>query len=380
MSNFECKVIQIMDIQEHPNADKLEIIKILDGYQVVSQKGIHLRGDVVVYIPEAAILPVPIQEELGLVGLLSGPNKDRLKAIKLRGELSQGMLLKVSALDFNVDLGDDVAEQLGIVKYVPRVPANFSGKWVSCPTEFEPTKYDLENIKKVGGFFGDGEEVAITEKLHGTFCQVILLRDQEDYEGFLNLGDGYQVGVTSKGVGAQGFLMDPYDADAEKNIYIKAMKKYFDLPTVNEIFDSVDDMRPTFGSGNIDCIQVMGEIYGMGIQDLSYGTTEPNFRYFDVRVQNIHGRHYLSHGALKHFSESLEMVPIVYEGPYHRSLLVQHSHGQSVLNDGQIREGAVVRPIVERQSHRQGRVIAKSVSEQYLLRKGSKGAKPTEYN
>jgi len=76
----------------------------------------------------------------------------------------------------------------------------------------------------------------------------------------------------------------------------------------------------------------------------------------------------------------LETVPVLYEGPYNRGILKQHAHGNSTLKDTQIREGAVVRPVVERKSYSGGRVIAKAVSEQYLLRKGSDGKAPTEYN
>lgn len=390
MSEFECPVIRVKEVLEHGNADSLEVIKILDGFQVVSQKGLYKAGDLAVYFPEASIMPVPIQEKLGLVGFLSGPDKDRLKAVKLRGELSQGILMRISDLDFEVSLGEDLSEKLGVTKYVPRVPANFAGKWVLCPEEFAPTKYDIENINKVGSYFGDGEEVYITEKLHGTFCQVIIIRNEEDHEGFLRLNEEFQVAVTSKGVGKQGFIMDPHDADAGSNVYVKAMKKFFDLATVEDLLVWIDrEVSTCYGFPKVNCVQVMGEIYGSGIQDLMYETTtEPFFRFFDIQVtvpEDVRSivkeeQIYLNPSFLKCCTEYLEMVPILYFGPFHRSIAKQHAHGDSTLKDGQIREGCVVKPVMDRRSTRGNRIVAKVISEQYLLRKGSKGQKPTEYN
>jgi len=225
MSDFKCEVIKVKEVVPHPNADKLEIVQVFDDYQVVSQKGLYKPGDVAVYFPEASILPVDIQEKLGLVGLLNGPDKDRLKAIRLRGEISQGILMRSSEIGFKVKVGQDIAEKLGVIKYVPRVPAQFNGRWVSVPSEFAPTKFDIENIKKVGSYFGDGEEVVITEKLHGTFCQILVVFSKEDLEGFYRLDEYTLIAPTSKGVGRQGFVMDCYDADAESNVYVKAMKE-----------------------------------------------------------------------------------------------------------------------------------------------------------
>ena len=77
-------------MKEHPNADALEIAQIED-YMSLVQKGVYHTGDLVVYLPEASVVPQDVIEELGLEGRLAGKTKNRVKAIKLRGVLSQGL-------------------------------------------------------------------------------------------------------------------------------------------------------------------------------------------------------------------------------------------------------------------------------------------------
>ena len=63
------------------------------------------------------------------------------------------------------------------------------------------------------------------------------------------------------------------------------------------------------------------------------------------------------------------------------SVAMKHAHGNTTLLESQIREGCVVRPLVERKSFRGNRVIVKVVSEKYLLRgKELNGEQPTEYS
>ncbi len=138
MATFEVKVYKLT-IEEHPNADALEIARVGD-YRSIVTKGQFQTGDLGVYIPTGAVLSSLIIERLGLVGKLAGKQKNRVKEIKLRGILSEGLILPVEfhedVMDqdthiFNdihvvslsecgaghvVEEGDDVADWLGIVK------------------------------------------------------------------------------------------------------------------------------------------------------------------------------------------------------------------------------------------------------------------------
>src|SRR5574343_263710 len=94
MSKFEVKVIKIDAIEAIPEADAIELVRVND-YRSVVRKGQFKVGDIAVYIPEGAILPQWLLEHMNLVGKLAGSGKNRVKAIKLRSTLSQGILVKL---------------------------------------------------------------------------------------------------------------------------------------------------------------------------------------------------------------------------------------------------------------------------------------------
>ena len=73
MSEFECKVYRIQ-IENHPNADLLELAKIGE-YRSAVKKGEFRSDDLAVYIPEAAIVPDWMLEKMGLEGRLAGKKR-----------------------------------------------------------------------------------------------------------------------------------------------------------------------------------------------------------------------------------------------------------------------------------------------------------------
>ena len=93
MSSFAVQVLQLT-ILPHENADVLELAKIGDYLSVV-KKGEFKTGQLGVYIPEAALVPDDILESMGLVGKLAGSSHNRVKAARLRGILSQGLVYPV---------------------------------------------------------------------------------------------------------------------------------------------------------------------------------------------------------------------------------------------------------------------------------------------
>ncbi|MGH3544523.1 MAG: RNA ligase (ATP), partial [Mycobacteriales bacterium] len=107
-----------LTIFPHPNADALELAQV-GLYRAVVPKGVYSTGDYALYIPEQAILPDSLIAELGLTGRLAGSKKNRIRAIRLRGELSQGIVFRPAVVP-EVDLavahaqGRDFAEMLGI--------------------------------------------------------------------------------------------------------------------------------------------------------------------------------------------------------------------------------------------------------------------------
>ena len=108
MSEFEVKTYPVI-IERHPDADLLELARIGDYYSIVL-KGQFQTGDTCAYIPEASIVPDSLIAKMGLEGKLAGRAHNRVRAIKLRGILSQGLVYPMP----DHPQGMDVAEILGI--------------------------------------------------------------------------------------------------------------------------------------------------------------------------------------------------------------------------------------------------------------------------
>ena len=335
MSDFEVLVYPVT-ISEHPDADALELAHVEDYVSIV-QKGVFKDGDTVAYIPEKSIVPDKLIEEMGLTGRLSGSKKNRVKTVRLRGVVSQGLVYP-----YDAPPGTNVQEALGIVEHVGAIPRYLSGKQERAVGK--TIHYDIQNLKKYPGVLEEGEQVVITEKLHGTLCQVGL------YEG--------EPIVTSKGLGKRGVMLKIDDNN--DNLYVQ---QYHQLKTVlNDISAELD----------IESVYIVGEIFGANVQDLSYGLQLPSFRAFDVHLGEP-GRdgQYMSYSDMDTLlSDRVDIVPLLYSGPYSKEVVLEHTDGESTLYDQHFREGVVVKAQPDRYDVRLGRVQFKSVSEVYLLRKG----------
>src|SRR5574338_171713 len=177
MSSLNVKVIPITAIENHPNADRLELA-IFEGWQCVVQKGKYMQGQPVVYIPVDSILPQDLETYLFPEDSKIKLEKHRVRTIKIRKAISEGMVLSLQELreggfiHETPKVGDDLAEVLGITKYEPpeRYTPQGAAKQVKKRDQ-NPyfTQYtDLENFKWYPNLFQEGEEVVILEKIHGT--------------------------------------------------------------------------------------------------------------------------------------------------------------------------------------------------------------------
>ena len=103
MSTFEVPVLRVDEAIGHPDADRLTI-NTIGGYRCISNKfedgsWRYNTGDLVVYIPEGSLLPEWLLRRLGMwndekgCGFLAGSKGNRVKAVCLRGQISQGLIL-----------------------------------------------------------------------------------------------------------------------------------------------------------------------------------------------------------------------------------------------------------------------------------------------
>jgi RNA ligase (TIGR02306 family) len=140
-------------------ADLIELVKIR-GWQVVVQKGLYEVGDIAVYFSIDALLPeVPefefLRDRCFKKETAEGPGF-RIKTIKLKGQLSQGMMMPLKEITYANVLkakeDDDLTDILRIKKYEPPLPANLAGNARGNFPSFIP-KTDEHRIQNFIGRF-----------------------------------------------------------------------------------------------------------------------------------------------------------------------------------------------------------------------------------
>ena len=320
MSSLIVEVLPIEEIQIHPNADRLELARI-KGWWCAVPKDQYKVNDVVVYIPPDAVLPIELSDKIGVTKYLS---KGRVKTSKLRGVYSQGIIVDPTILQLsNYTIGDDVQELLGITKYEPPfLPSTMGGIEIRCPSSF--VQYtDIENYKNYPNVLTSGEEVVITEKVHGS-----------SWRGS-NINNVLYVGSHHRAL-----------QEDDSILYWKAAKLY--------------DLQSILPNNSV----LFGEVFGKGVQKLHYDRQGIDIAFFDMIID---GR-YLNWNEFGYFMthNNLPSVPILFQGPWDTSLLTYANGLSSIATH--IKEGIVVKPVVERFDLTIGRVILKYISEAYLLK------------
>jgi hypothetical protein len=122
-------VEKILKIDAHPNADSLEIATVL-GYQCIVRKGAHSVGEAIVFIQPDSVLPADREWASEVIKYTSG--NGRVKAVRLRGSWSMGLVMPLSILAAGeprlVLDGQEVSKMLGIIAYEAPIPKNLNAK------------------------------------------------------------------------------------------------------------------------------------------------------------------------------------------------------------------------------------------------------------
>lgn len=321
MSEWHVETVKIGPITKHPDADNLSITLVHGGYPCIIKTGDFREGDLATYIPIDSVVPD--------VPMFSFLKNRRIKPLKLRGIFSMGLLMP--PVDGSAE-GDDLAEALGIRRWEPAdAKENLGGEAEKAPTNFKFVEYtDLHSLRRGHGDLRVGEEVVLTEKIHGTNARFV--------------HDGERLWIGSRSV-----IRKP----TSPNVWTGVVKAY-DL-------DERLSRHPLF--------VFFGEVYGKGIQDLKYDALNGyDFRVFDIL--NLKDMTYLNFDDMSVIVENLGLktAPVLYRGPWTPDLMPLHGEGKSTLGDN-VREGFVARPVIERNDYRFNRVVYKYVGEGYMLRK-----------
>lgn len=345
MSTFGCPIVEIGKVGKHPNADTLSITEV-EGCPVIFRTGDYKPGDYAIYVPVDSVVPVT-RDVFAFLATKEFQKTARVKAKKLRGIFSMGLLVPISAVgEARDDLGkpiliehragENVANDLGVVKYEEPEENMKQGGKVERDPGFCPI-YDIESYRKYKRVFHPGEQVVVTEKIHGCNAR-FAFRAVGEEPARLFVGSHKQ-----------------FKKEGE-DVWWKVARQY--------------KLAEVMASPKLSGRVLYGEVYGQ-VQDLKYGTSKEDplrFRAFDIYDTQI-GR-FLDWSEVKNICTEflIPIVPVLYEGPYDANVIDPMAEGKSSIAD-QIKEGFVIKPVVERWERSTGRVILKLVSEQYLLRK-----------
>lgn len=387
MSTHRVEVVKIDEILVHPKADRLELAKI-SGWQVVIGKGDFRVGQLAVYIPVDSILPNSLEIRLFPVGSKITLKKGRIRSIKIRSMMSQGMIIplvevkeelvttgKFDQLPTN-DLGqsvftegDDLAEILGVIKYEPPEPEFGGGSGIrakmASKNQINPNfkKYtDIENIKWYTGVFEEGEQVYISEKMHGTSARYGWV--PRHYQGFLA-----PVRAAVMGFLAKLGVVKPYQfifGSRNCQLHTGSNQSWYKEDVYSKILLQ-EDIKARLQPG--EC--VYGEIVGHRIQkNYTYGCKEGEHKFFVYDVM-VDGK-WLDYPAFNRWCSrtGLSPVPRLYVGPWSQEVHMKYRDGDSTVDSQKIREGIVIKPVVDADSIC-GRKVLKSISDAYYLEDNS---------
>jgi RNA ligase (TIGR02306 family) len=312
------KISNLLPIE---GADKIEVATI-DGWKVVVAKDVgHKVGDLVVYCEVDSFLPIKPEFEFlrksSYKKMSDGTEGFRLKTIRLRGVVSQGLVLPLSIIEYtNVEfeVGMDVTNLLGTVKYEPPIPAELAGKVKGLFPSFL-RKTDEERIQNLTSEYEkwrlqSQHQFYVTEKLDGSSATFY-----------------YKDGVF--GVCSRNLEL----LETEGNTFWKVAREL--------------DLENKLSKLNVN-ISLQGELIGEGIQGNPYkikGQTVRFFNVFDIDNQEYYG--------LPNFLRTLdvlelESVPVIdreFLLPESVDGLLTYSDKKSELNPNFDREGVVIRSL-----------------------------------
>lgn len=326
----------IDDINPIKDADRIELASI-NGWNVIVGKNEFRVGEKVIFCEIDSFLPVEPDFEFlrksSYKMLPSGQDGFRLRTVKMKGVVSQGLVLPLSSLHMRYYFGDftigtDVSEVLGITKYEKPIPVTMAGKVKSSFPHFIP-RTDEERIQNVRlDQLSNPRMYYITEKLDGT--------------SFTAYNFNGEFGVCSRNLELK------IDDD---NVYVGVAAEY-DLKT--KLFDLN--------------LAIQGEILGPGIQGNKYKISKPILYVFGI--YDIDAKTYLDFETVKMFCKlnKLNTVPFIDKkiiavmDRQGINEILSGADGYSVLNDKTKREGLVYKSFTE-----EGTFSFKVISNTFLL-------------
>ena len=335
---------KILDIQPILDADVIEKAKVR-GWWVVVKKGEFKIGDTCIYHEIDSFLPVNPTYDFLTKGnsprkmLIDGKEITgiKLKTVKLRGQVSQGLILPVPENLVDLPLDTDVSEILGIIKYELPIPPE------------------------------------LTEIIRGGFPGFLRKTDEERIQNCLEIlenfkGEKFYVSSKLDGTSTTFYKKDSVLNVCSRNLELVLSEEnkntYWNLAFEMNIFDKLPNG-----------FAIQGELVGEGIQKNPLKIK--GHKFFIFNVFDINEQKFLDFQDFREFvlSRGWNTVPIIND-----NFILNHTleeilllaQNKSPLNPQVDQEGIVVRPLkemtIEMAGQTSSRFSFKVISNKYLLK------------
>lgn len=331
-------VRKISEIRPIPNADSIEVA-LVDGWEVVVKKGEFKENDLIVFVEVDSIVPERPEFEF------LRDRKFRVRTIKLRKQISQGLVCPLSILpNKKWKEGDDVTDILGVKKYDPELEEennlikNNKKKYKNPIIKYFMRFNWLRNLVEDNTF--DKSFPYWVKRSDETRIQsMVNMFETERDLGTLFTGtekiDGKSMSVTLKRIKKNKFeffvCSRNYKLKEDDSDYWKIARRY----NLEEVLKDL--------IGDKDYVTIQGEVYGQKIQGNKYKLNDIDFRVFNLIYPD---RNVPTEEFTKILSKyGIKSVPIVvqnYKLPDTIHDIVEFSKGDSVLLKRK-REGIVFR-------------------------------------
>ena len=344
--------IRIIDnIEPITNADSIEVATV-GGWKVVVKKGEFKTNDLVVYLEIDSWVPTslaPLLSKGKEPKVFNGVEGERLRTVKLRGQISQGFLLPIDCTTISdgegnvisVSEGDDVTEFLGIQKWERPLPTQLQGQAKgNFPSFIRKTDQErCQNLQK--NIFVDWKDLE---------WEISLKLDGSSLTGYYNNGE---TGICSRNLE----LMD--NDENSGNSFIQTFNS-----------SGLKDAIKSIGRN----VAVQGEMMGEKIQGNRENLTGTILFIFDVF--DIDNQQYMTP------QDRLEFINLLFKNGYTGDIapilnskttlhnigisnitdLLSFADGESINNP--VREGVVFKCVTN------GDISFKAISNKFLLKGG----------
>lgn len=372
MARKLASIQKILDIQPIENADKIELATVLGWHVVVSKSENHKIGDLVCYVEIDSQCPETLLFEF------LKERKYRVKTIKLRGQISQGLIIPLDKLPKgNYKEGQDVTKILGITKYDPEAEKEnklieqsmknnknpihkklMKYKWYrKLYSKFTtPTKNGFPTwIKKT-----DEDRIQV---LVEKFNDIIAVNDTKKalYFDSTEKLDGQSATYFIKKYKKLG-LFTKYDFGVcSRNLRLKtpSNSSYWTIAKKHDMEGILKDMIKKY---NANSIVIQGEICGTGIQGNKYQIDGYKLFVFNLIIDNKRYRTQEVKNILKPYK--IETVPILDTNVLllpSIDEMVKNAEGKSKIYSKSDREGKVWRSCI-------GDLSFKVINPKFLLK------------